>query len=329
MLNQFNMKINRNQIQEEALDILIPLKRSSAAITMGGGKTLIGLKHANSNYNDFAKFLVVAPKKTIFKEWLDQAKTHGLEHLLEHFTFTTYLSLPKQKFDYDVVYLDECHNLLNSHLPWLKNYKNKILGLTGTPPKIKNSEKGKIIDEFCPIAYEYKTDDAVNDKILNDYSINIHYLHLTKNKTIQVNKYNKVWYTSEQAQYDYWSNRIQNSNSAKETQIMRVMRMKALMSFTSKEDLAKILLSKTNNKVILFANTQEQADKFNIPSFHSKNTQSDFNLELFKKGKILKLAAVLQLSEGVNIPSLKEGIILHSYGNERKTAQRVNNTCSL
>jgi superfamily II DNA or RNA helicase len=32
---------------------------------------------------------------------------------------------------------------------------------------------------------------------------------------------------------------------------------------------------------------------------------------------------VLQLNEGVNIPNLKEGIIMHAYGNERKTAQRL------
>ena len=39
--------------------------------------------------------------------------------------------------------------------------------------------------------------------------------------------------------------------------------------------------------------------------------------------KITKLSCVLQLSEGVNIPKLKEGIIMHSYSNERKSAQRI------
>jgi superfamily II DNA or RNA helicase len=32
---------------------------------------------------------------------------------------------------------------------------------------------------------------------------------------------------------------------------------------------------------------------------------------------------VLQLSEGVSIPNLKQGIIMHAYGNEKKTAQRI------
>jgi superfamily II DNA or RNA helicase len=29
------------------------------------------------------------------------------------------------------------------------------------------------------------------------------------------------------------------------------------------------------------------------------------------------------LSEGVNIPNLRQGIIMHAYGNERKSAQRI------
>ena len=111
--------------------------------------------------------------------------------------------------------------------------------------------------------------------------------------------------------------------SAKELQIMRVMRMKALMGFPSKERLAKKLLNGITDKVILFANTQEQADKLCKDSYHSKNPQSEQSLKSFKEGKITKLSAVLQLSEGVNIPNLKQGIIMHAYGNERKSSQRI------
>ena len=35
------------------------------------------------------------------------------------------------------------------------------------------------------------------------------------------------------------------------------------------------------------------------------------------------MSCVLQLSEGVSISNLKQGIIMHAYGNERKTAQRI------
>jgi len=35
------------------------------------------------------------------------------------------------------------------------------------------------------------------------------------------------------------------------------------------------------------------------------------------------LSSVMQLSEGVNIPNLKQCIIMHAYGNERKSSQRI------
>jgi superfamily II DNA or RNA helicase len=58
-------------------------------------------------------------------------------------------------------------------------------------------------------------------------------------------------------------------------------------------------------------------------SYHSKNKKSDENLELFSDGRINSLSCVLQLSEGISISNLKQGIIMHAYGNEKKTAQRI------
>jgi superfamily II DNA or RNA helicase len=100
--------------------------------------------------------------------------------------------------------------------------------------------------------------------------------------------------------------------------------MKAMMEYPSKEKYAAKLFESINTKCILFANTQDQADRLCKYSYHSNNPQSDINLDLFKTGMITKLSTVLQLSEGVNVPDLKQGIIMHAYGNERKAAQRIN-----
>lgn len=319
------MKINilKDKVQNEALEVVLPLQRCGVAIGMGVGKTLIGLKHMSKNYNEFAKFLVAAPRKAIIQSWKDQAKEHKMEYLLPHIKFTTYLSLNKQSLDYDIFYADECHNLKDSHREWLSKYKGKILGLTGTDPKNKKSEKGMIIQEFCPIVYTYKTDKAVKNKILNDYRIIVHLLSLDYAKTMKIEKGDKSWYSSEAATYDYYTNRITNARTGKETQIMRIMRMSAMKTFPSKDVLAKKLLDSIEDKVILFANTKEQADSFGTKSYHSTNSKSEENLEEFKKGTIMKLSCVLQLSEGVNIPKLKEAIILHAYGNEHKSSQRI------
>jgi superfamily II DNA or RNA helicase len=112
----------------------------------------------------------------------------------------------------------------------------------------------------------------------------------------------------------------------KEKQMNNIMRMKALMTYPSKELYAKKLIdhvSKSGEKLIVFANTQEQADKLSKFSYHSNNSESEDNLNKFKSGEIKILSSVMQLSEGVNIPDLKQCIIMHAYGNERKSNQRL------
>lgn len=313
----------KSDIQKEALDALCKVKGGTAAMSVGTGKTLVGLKHMDMHYTDTSFFLVVAPKKSIFQSWIDDAKKFGLDYLLDRITFSTYLSLPKQELYYDAVYLDEAHSILESHAAWLNAYKGIKIGLTGTPPKFQHSLRGRLFNIHIPVVYSYITDDAVEDKILNDYQIMVHKLRLNKARTLKAGKPPKTWMTSEQESYNYWTNRVMNANTPKERQIMSIMRMKQIMSYPSKDKYAMKLLENVHDKTILFANTQEQADSFGIASYHSNNPDSEYNLESFKRGDILDLACVLQLNEGVNIPYLRTGIIMHAYGNERKASQRI------
>ena len=318
------MSKTKDEIQKEALHVILKKDRCGIAVSMGVGKTRIGLMHMQHNLTDISRFLVVAPKKSVFQSWKDEAKDAGMEHLIPHITFSTYLSLPKQNLDYDIIYLDECHNLLFSHEPWLDGYKGKILGLTGTPPRVSTSEKGEMVSRFCPIVYKYLTDQAVADKILNSYTIVMHPVVLDTAKNLRIEeKSGKVWFTSEESSYDYWTTRLEDATDGKSEHILRIMRMKSLMSFPSKERYALSLFRSISDKCILFANTHAQADKLCTHSYHSSNPQSEENLALFKEGKIMKLSSVLQLIEGINVPGLKQGIIMHAYGNERKSKQRI------
>jgi superfamily II DNA or RNA helicase len=292
---------------------------------MGVGKTLIGLRHMQDQFEKGAKsFMVVAPKLSIFETWKEDAYKFGLEHLLIHIKFTTYLSLTKQHVEYDCIYLDECHNLLYTHENYLLFYHGDILGLTGTPPRHANSEKGIMMSRYCPISYEYVTDDAIVDNILNDYRIVVHLLPLETKKTYKVSKKNGgSFMTSERDHYNYWTNNIDKQFSIGAKQKLRIMRMQGLMQYPTKEKYAKHLLTHVDDKCIVFCNNTDQADRVCENSYHSKNSNSESNLEEFKQGKFKCLSAVQQLNEGVNIPNLKYGIILHAYSNERKSNQRI------
>jgi len=318
--------MTREEIQKLALDATDKRRKCGLSLATGTGKTLVGLMHMERNLTPLMSVLIVAPKLSIFTSWRTEAIKFNKSHLLDNVQFTTYLSLNKlDPREYDMIYFDEAHSLLPSHRDFLDEYDGKILGLTGTPPKMVNSEKGEMMQEFYPICYEYLTDDAINDNILNDYKIIVHQLRLdSSNKNVKAGSKNNPFYSTEYANYQYWCNRIEASRPGKEQQISRVMRMKAMMQFPSKEKYTKILSDNIKSKCIIFANTQEQADELCSHSYHSSNSESDDNLEMFKSGQINKLSCVLQLSEGINIPELRQCIILHAYGNERKASQRIN-----
>lgn len=315
----------RETVQQEALDVAIKHKRCTLGISMGVGKTLIGLRyidHFQGGNQGTLKVLVVAPKLSIFDTWKADAEKFNID--VDNVNYTTYLSINKQDpAEYDIVVLDECHNLLSTHEPFLSNFKGRILGLTGTPPRYGDSEKGRIVTKYCPVLYKYITDDAIDDSILNDYRIVIHHISLSGSRNLKMETKGKTWYTSEIDSYNYWSKRVTEASTPKAKQISSVLRMKAMMEFSSKEVYTKKLLKTITNKCIVFANTIAQARRLCEFTYDSENPNSESNLYQFSQGEIDELACVLQLSEGINIPNLKEGIILHAYGNERKSSQRI------
>lgn len=318
--------MSRDKVQSEAIIEANKHFRCGLGISMGVGKTLIGLTHMASHYNKDSKFLVVAPKVSIFKSWKDDAAKFKMQYLLDRIDFTTYLSLGKKDpTKYSVVYLDECHSLLYTHKEFLDAYKGKILGLTGTPPVRDFTEKAKMVKQYCPIVFRYKVDEAVEANILNDYRVFVHLLSLSTNKDFKVNMKNgKYFYTSEKDRYAYANTTIANAiQGTQQYQFAVIQRMTALKQFSTKEKYAKSLLSSLDGKTIVFCNTQVQADRMCKHSYHSGNYKSEANLQLFKDGDIDKLSCVDQLNEGVTIPNLDTGIIMHAYGNERKTSQRI------
>ena len=314
--------MGKSDVQDEALKIIDKKFRCGLNISMGVGKTRIALQHMLNHYHASSKYLVVAPKKSIYIAWKEEAIKMNAAHIVENITFSTYLSLNKQSNGYDVVYLDECHNLLGSHRQFLDNYSGKILGLTGTPPL--HGDKHMLISKYCPIVYDFNVDDATNSKILNDYKIIVHMLSMSNEKNIAKKRNDGgTWYVSEISDYEYMTNKIEDSYTPRSKELANIMRMKAMMNYPSKDIYVKRLLNVIDDKCIIFANTQKQADELCYHSYHSKNDESENNLKLFSNGNIKKLSCVLQLSEGVNIPGLKQGIIMHAYGNERKSAQRI------
>lgn len=313
------------KVQNEALQEALSNKKCGIHLATGMGKTKLGLDYISSYPKSF-KVLIVAPKVDIFDSWKDDAKKFNMQECLENATFTTYLSLNKHNpEDYNLLILDEAHNLKFSHRIFVSNYHDRILGLTGTPPKWRSSEKGEMMVEYYPIKYVYKTDEAVKESILNDYRVIVHMLSLNSEKTVKIITKTTQFYTSELSQYNWITQKLENSANAKETMFLTLQRISLLKNFETKELFAQALLNKIpdEEKCIVFANTIAQAERLSKHSHHSKK-KDNLSLEAFKLGTIKVLSAVEQLSEGINIPNLKHGILMHTYsGSSPKAKQKL------
>jgi superfamily II DNA or RNA helicase len=327
----------KQALQDHVLAVIKKPQLAGAAVAMGVGKTLIGLRDMDRllGGDHFSvpitkAFLVAAPTQAILDSWPQEAHKFGLAHLLGHIDFTTYRSLSKLlgSGHYHKLYLDECHALKDSHEPGLKAHaarKKSILGLTGTPPAQANSEKGRLVATYCPILVDYTTDEAVLAGLLNDYRLVVHRLPLSTVRDYQLTfKSGSQFTTSERENYHYWTTRLANAAQDKlPIETLRILRMQALMNYPSKGRYMTYLASQFSEKVLLFTCNQQQAEEQAEHTYHSKNKHSQANLDLFNAGDIQRLACVAQLSEGINIPNLRVGIIWHAFGNERKAAQRI------
>lgn len=319
--------MTKDQLQQQALDAIGDQSFVAVEIGTGGGKTALGLKHMVKQLTSSSTFLVVASRTSIFVEWKKEIARLELDFLLDHIKFSTYRSLPKQSYDYDWVYLDECHSLKYSHAIWLDSYQNssgKVLGLTGTYPIRKGSEKFQMCNTYCPKIFTFSVDEGIDVGLLNDYKIFVHLLQLDNRTNVtKKSRSGKTWKTSELKDYHGLTKAMDNAMSMKAKQQLAIIRMKAMQDYPTKFNYTKYILQQVPYKVLVFANTKEQADRLCKHTYYSNNKNSEKNLELFSQDLIKELACVDQLSEGKTIPNLKCGIIMHSYSNERKAAQKI------
>ena len=161
--------------------------------------------------------------------------------------------------------------------------------------------------------------------LLNDYRLVVHRLPLSPVRDyVFTTKAGSSFTTSERENYQYWSKRLANADQdTLPVETLRLLRMQTLMHYPGKGRYMAHLARQFTEKVLLFTCNQQQAEQQAEHTYHSKNKNSQANLARFNTCEIQRLACVAQLSEGVNIPDLRVGIIWHVFDNERKAAQRI------
>ena len=298
----------REQIQKEATETLLKFDCGTANVAMRLGKTLIGLKIASN----FKKVLVSYPIETIKKGWISDAQEFGFD--ISHVIFTTHLSFSKHDLSqFDCIILDELHDVSINNWNYiaLSTYK-KLYGLTATPPN--RGEKKSYMNMYCPIRYTKSMDETTG--ITNkDYEIIVHLIEPSEKKDIKL-KSGKFW--SEKAQIDFYESKYQSTKNFS----MMLMLIRAIQNSKTKFEYFKKLAS-TINRGLLFVETIEQCDNLSYPSVHSKNPESEYNLEQFKNGQIPILSSIGKLKAGITFKNLNTCIILHCYSSNNKAIQKI------
>lgn len=298
----------RQEVQETAIKIALENERCGLDLSIRIGKCFIGLSLAQK----FNKVLVGYDNTPILTSWKEDSIKFNLND--SNITYTTYASLDKYNLnDFDLILLDELHTVSENNWNYIAlNNPKRIVGMTGTMPE--KGVKKQFIDTYCPIKYTIKLDETTN-KTSKDYQIIVHLLEPSKVKDIKTK--NGVW--SDASKISFWERKYEATRSFTGAMLFLIQ---AIQNSPTKFNYLKQLSSKIDNGFI-FVETSKQCEELGLPSYNSKEPNSEINLQDFKDGKIAKLSTINQLKAGITIFHLKQCIILHSYSSQQKSHQKL------
>ena len=160
------------------------------------GKTKIAIECLRAG--GFDKVLVTVPTNDLKDTW--EMEMQKWSYYNSNLKVICKASLKKEVDNlYDLILIDECHDLSVSQMGFLALHNCKKLGLSGTVgPKSKFDLKDYLnLREI----YLFSIDDAVDSNIISDYRIYLHYVNLDSNQKVMVGTSKKQWMSNEVAQY--------------------------------------------------------------------------------------------------------------------------------
>lgn len=347
--------------REEVLNTALQLKSNSICLMLstGVGKTKVALSILKDRLKDklIYNILVVVPKNVLKDEWVKEVHKWGMDDMLPHIVFTTYVSLPKYSLThYHAVIWDEAHHITDRCFEVIKAYNIKHfysqinLFLSAT---LNDKKMCAIKNNFYNV-YTLKIDikEAIDSDILPDPEVLLLPLRLDKTTPTQVyvkRKSCKKEVTCDfKTRWQYLKNKSLKVNiccteqeyyelletdydlattHARETwrRQLAIQRLKWLSEI--KTPLVKNILQILNKeRTLTFCNSINQSEKLGKYPIHSGKKELLENLEKFNNGDIDHITAVGILNEGANVTNLRIGIFAHLNASKVPTFQRIGRT---
>jgi superfamily II DNA or RNA helicase len=282
------------------------------------GKTKTALKiltKLSERLNKKLNVLIAFPEKNIMKSWNEEVINYT--DFYSCIKYSTFASLKKEIFNkYDLVIIDEIHLLSSNQIDTVKiiGRTNKILGLTGTM-SLDTTLNLKAIG--LPVIKYYSIKSAVEEGIIKDYNITVHYVGLdNKLKRFSNGRTEKRF-------FEALSYLIEKDPGAMH---LRSKRFRLIQNSISKLNKTKLLLISGEKCLVVCGNTTIADIVCN--SYHLKNKTKD-NLNKFLNNEIDHLSIVKLARAGITYPKLNKVIINFFDSNSENLTQAINRAMNL
>lgn len=349
----------KSVVQREAEDAFIRLGSWGCIYAATGvGKSKIPIDILHDYYDQTHKVLLVVPTEKLRDEgWRDEFKKWECDMIYNNIVESTcYASLANIiGEEYDLVILDEIHNVTDNNSEFFKNNVVKAcIGLTATRPK--DPTKKAILKqlELDPV-YELGLDEAVKLGITAPYDITIVTMTLDGDK-----KYLKAgnaakgtsFLQTEKEKYAF----LTRVCFAAPSKFSFINRMQFIYNLESKKEVAKLILKNVipeDLKTLIFCGSVDQAIDVCAYRYYSKptapkeenkktgkktkdyerklakyskaieNYPKDTDYNLFKNNLINRMSCCEALNEGENIPDIDVEFIIQLNANDKDLLQRM------
>lgn len=270
--------------------------------------------------------LIAYPDKTIKQSWKDDFAARGYDD--SNVTYTTHMSLKKHKTtEFGLVIIDEVHLLSpaqRSACSELLERNDRVLCLTGT--LMDKTEKVLYMELGLRVIAEYTLAEAIRDKIVPDYRIQIKYVPL--DNVIKGAYKNKARTDKSQAKALSWVIGDMD-RKGKNANFLRLNRTRIFQRSVSKIRATVAELNKSaDERILVFCGLIHVAESLGIPCHHGKSADKELFLD-FVHGDVNKMAVVKIGGSGVTYKKLSRIIINSFDSNAERLAQKINRAMSM
>lgn len=344
--------------REDILREVLSLKGSNWLLELptGIGKSKMAIEKIKSLKSKTGQHLLIVVPRNVHKaNWADEIKKWWPKCDLK-ISYTTYVSFPKYKGNWDFVIFDEGHHLSERCREALCDFEiNYSILLSATVNKSLKDELKGVFGDL--VSYKKDLRDVIDESILPDPKVYLWPLNLradlptefivknpkAKGRLIECSwatRWNyirqkvhpvKIYCTERQyycdlcSQIEYWKNRYMSirTNTAKNKWLKLCADRLKWLSDKKVKYLHQLLPTLTEYRTLTFCNSIEQTELLGEYCINSKNTDSIQYLEDFNKGKINHITACNILNEGMNLVNCQIGIYTNLNNSETIVKQRM------